>query len=303
MRAMTILAAACLMAPAGGAEPKAYLDGKCFLGLDYAAGKLHLVDPAGAVRQTWDAPHGNDLWALPGGNLLFNTGHGVREITREGKTVFEYQTKSEVYACQRLADGNTFVGECNAGRLLELRPDGSIAKEVRLLPEGQDGGHLYMRNARRLDNGHYLVAHYGDHRVTEYDGDGKKVWEVPAPSGPHSVCRLPDGHTLFATGDHAKDPRLTEVDKDGKVVWEFSNADLKDAPLKFLAGFQRLPNGHTLITNWLGHGQTGKAPQLYEVTPDKKVVWTYADHEAFKTISTVVVLDEEGRAPAGPVFH
>ena len=44
------------------------------------------------------------------------------------------------------------------GRLLEVEPSGKIAKELRLLPEGQPGGHSFMRNARRLDNGDYLVA-------------------------------------------------------------------------------------------------------------------------------------------------
>ena len=37
--------------------------------------------------------------------------------------------------------------------ILDVSPAGQIVKEVRLLPEGADGGHLYMRNARRLENG------------------------------------------------------------------------------------------------------------------------------------------------------
>ena len=90
-------------------------------------------------------------------------GHADKEV------VFEYQSASEIYACQRLPNGNTFIGECNAGRLLEVEPSGKVVKEIRLLPEGKDGGHLYMRNARRLANGHYLVAHYGDDVVREYD--------------------------------------------------------------------------------------------------------------------------------------
>jgi hypothetical protein len=40
-------------------------------------------------------------------------------------------------------------------------PAGRIVRQVRLLPEGKDGGSAYMRNARRLANGNYLVAHYG----------------------------------------------------------------------------------------------------------------------------------------------
>ena len=128
---------------------------------------------------------------LPSGNLLFNTGFGVQEVTRDKQVVFEYTSKSEIYACQRLANGNTFVGECSSGRLLELTPDGRVVKELRLLPEGTDGGHVYMRNARQLANRHYLVTHYGQEKVCEYDPQGQFVWQVAAPGGPHTAVRLP----------------------------------------------------------------------------------------------------------------
>jgi len=291
---------------AGAQEPTAptpYTAGKWLACADYTQGKVCLVGPDGTVRFEAPAPSCDEIWALANGNLLFSTGHGVRELTRAGVTVFEYKSASEVYACQRLANGNTFVGECTSGRLLEVAPDGHIAKEVRLLPEGTDGGHAYMRNARRLPNGHYLVALTGAQMVREVDGDGKTVWEVPAPSGPHSVARLPNGNTLIATGDLTKDPRLIEVDATGKVVWEVSNRDLPGAPLRFLTGFHRLPNGHTLVSNWLGHGELGKAPHLLEITPDKKVVWIYENHKDFRTIASVVVLDAEGKAPPADIVH
>ena len=100
---------------------------------------MFIVNTAGTVEWEYPAKNCNDLWVLPGGNLLFNTGHGVQEVTREKKVVFDYQSKSEIYACQRLDNGNTFIGECNAGRLLEVDPAGKIVKEIRLLPEGKDG--------------------------------------------------------------------------------------------------------------------------------------------------------------------
>lgn len=286
--------------PAAGA---AYTAGKWLACADYSQGKVFLVGPDGTVRWQAPAPSCDDIWALPSGNLLFVTGHGAREVTRAGATVFEYKSASEVYGCQRLENGNTFVAECNAGRLLEVAPGGTVAKALRLLPEGQHGGHVYMRNARRLPDGHFLVAHSGAEVVREYDADGKVAWEVAAPGGPHSMVRLPDGHTLIATGDKQKDPRLIEVDTDGKVVWELSNRDLPGEPLRFLSGFQRLPNGNTLISNWLGHGQFGKAPHLLEVTPDKQVVWTYENHTDFRTIASVMVLDENGNAPSETPLH
>jgi len=241
---------------------------------------------------------------LPNGNLLFNTGHGVKEVTPDKKVVFSYESKSEIYACQRLADGNTFIGECNNGRLIEVAPDGKIVRELRLLPEGQDGGHSYMRNARKLAGGNYLVTHYGGQKVVEYDPQGKRVLEIPAPGGPHSAIRLPNGHTLISCGDMIQEGnRMIEADKEGKIVWSLRHDELPGISLKFLAGFQRLPNGNTIISNWLGHGQFGKAPHLIELTREKKVVWTFADHQTMKTISSIQLLDEPSDPLKGGVWH
>jgi len=299
------LALAAALPALGQDEPGPIQTGKGhrFVCTDYSQGKVFIVTPEGKAEWDYPASSCNDLWVLPGGNLLFNTGHGVKEVTPEKKLVFNYQSKSEIYACQRLANGNTFIGECNAGRLLEVAPDGGIVKEIRLLPEGKDGGHVYMRNARRLANGHYLVTHYGEQVVREYDAEGKVTREIPAVGGPHSVARLPNGNTMVSCGDRKGGSRVFEVDKDGKVVWEVKDGDLPGISFKFMTGFQRLPNGNTVISNWLGHGQFGKAPHLIEVTPDKKVVWTFADHKTMRTISSIVLLDVAGDALKGEVLH
>ncbi|HNY28053.1 MAG TPA: twin-arginine translocation signal domain-containing protein [Candidatus Sumerlaeota bacterium] len=277
--------------------------GHPFVCTDYTGGKVFIVTADGKAEWEYPAETCNDLWVLPNGNLLFNTGHGVREVTRDKKVVFDYQSKSEIYACQRLANGNTFVGECNAGRLLEVTPDGKIAKEIRLLPEGQDGGHAYIRNVRCLANGHYLVAHYGGQVVKEYDADGKVVREIPAPGGPHSVARLANGNTLIACGDATKRAQIFEVDPAGKIVWQIQDGDLPGISLFFMTGFQRLPNGNTVLTNWVGHGHFGQAPHIIEVTADKKVVWTFSDHATMKTISNIQLLDVPGDVVKGEIIH
>ena len=284
-------------APAFAAEHR-------FACADYSQGKVFVVAADGQVEWEHPAPSCDELWVLPNGNLLFTTGHGVKEVTREKKVVFNYESKSEIYACQRLPNGNTFIGECNAGRLLEVESSGKLAKEIRLLPEGKDGGHLYMRNARRLQNGNYLVGHYGDQIVREYDSAGKVVREIPAASGPHSVVRLPNGHTLIACGDILKDgARVFEVDAAGKTVWEIKSHDLPDISLKVMTGLQRLPNGNTVMSNWQGHGQFGSGPHLIEVTPAKQVVWTFADHKTMKTVASLQLLDVPGDATKGEVWH
>jgi len=195
------------------------------------------------------------------------------------------------------------VGECSSGRLLEVDPSGKVVNEVRLLPEGKTGGHTFMRNARRLENGNYLVTLYGDQLVREYDPQGKVLKEIPAAGGPHSVARLPNGNTLIACGDREGGARVFEVDASGKTVWQVQGDELPGISLKFMAGLQRLPNGNTVMSNWLGHNQFGKAPHLIEVTPDKRVVWTFGDHQTMKTISSVLILDEVNALNPAACLH
>ena len=282
----------------------ALADSHRFAGADYVQGKIFIVAGDNQVEWEHPAPSCNDLWVLPNGNFLFTTGHGVQEVTRAKQVVFNYASPSEIYACQRLPNGNTFIGECTAGRLVEVTPSGKIAKEIRLLPEGKPGGHLYMRNARRLPDGHYLVAHYGDQLVREYDGLGKGMRTIPAASGPHSVVRLANEHTLIACGDLLPDgARVFEVDAEGRTVWEIKSRDLPNISLKLMTGLQRLPNGNTVMSNWQGHGQFGSGPHVIEVTPGKQVVWTFADHKNMKTISSLQLLDVPGDASRGEVWH
>jgi hypothetical protein len=274
-------------APEAVAAPASH----AFACTDYVQGKVFIVSKEGKIEWEYPAQNANDLAVLPNGNLLFNTGHGAREVTRAKEIVFDYQSKSEVYTCQRLPDGNTFVGECNSGRLLILNPKAEIVREVRLVPAGKDAGHAYMRCARVLANGNFLVTHFADKVVKEYDATGKVVREIPAAGGPHSVIRLPNGNTVISCGDAPGGARVFEVDPQGVTVWQVQGEEVAGHSLKFPTGIQRLPNGNTLICNWLGHGQFGKSPHLVEVTPDKRAVWSFADHKAVRTISNVVLLD------------
>ncbi|TWT84740.1 Arylsulfotransferase (ASST) [Planctomycetes bacterium CA13] len=275
-----------------------------FVCCDYSSGKVLIVSADGKVQWEYPAPNCNDLWVLPNGNLLFVTGHGVKEVNRAKDVVFSYQSESEIYACQRLENGNTFIAECNAGRLLEVDPKGEIVKQIHLLPVGKDGGHSFIRNARKLSNGHYLVTHYGEAVVREYDAEGDPLVDFLAPGGPHSAIRLPNGNTLIACGDSGNEPaHVFECDPQGKTVWQVTSEDLPGIKLAFMSGLQRLPSGNTVMTNWLGHGRFGSAPHVIEVTPQKKVVWTFADHKAIKTISTIQLLDVPGDVTKGEILH
>jgi hypothetical protein len=274
-----------------------------FVCADYTQGKVFIISQTGKKEWEYPAERCNDIWILPNGNLLFTTGNGVREVTRKKEVVFSYESRSEIYACQRLPNGNTFIGECNSGSLLEVSPGGRIVKEIRLLPDGVDGGHSFMRNARKLHNGNFLVAHYGLDKVCEYDSTGKVILERAIQGGPHSVIRLPNGNTLIACSDHNGEPRVVEVDTSGTITWQLSKNELPGIELKFMAGMQCLQNGDLVLTNWLGHNQFGKAPHAFEITRDKRVVWAYRDSSVVETISSIQLFDLSGKALTGEVLH
>ncbi len=261
-----------------------------FVCTDYTQGKVFVISADGKKEWEYPAEKCNDISILPNGNFLFNTGHGVKELTRQKEVVFSYESKSEIYACQRLPNGNTFVGECNTGKLLEINPMGKILKTVKLLPDSVDGGYAFIRNARKHANGNFLVAHYGLDKVCEYDSIGKLVRKIPIQGGPHSVIRLENGNTVIACSDHNGEPKIVEIDPKDEIVWQLTKSELPDIDLKFMTGMQYMPNGNFVLTNWLGHNQFGTAPHAFEITRNKKIMWIYNDNSFVKTISNIALL-------------
>jgi len=274
-----------------------------FICADYGSGKVRVVSAEGKI--TWEiaAPGCQDIWVLPNGNYLFSHTRGVKEVTpdAEKKVVWEYAAPagSEVHTCQPLPDGGVFICECGTSRLIEVGRDGKIRKEIKI-ETATKGAHGQFRVARKLANGNYLVAFTGDRLVREFDGGGKILRTIPVPGNPYGALRLPSGNTLIACGDGHK---LIEVDAQDKVVWSIDENEIPGHPLRFVAGMQRLPNGNTVVCNWGGHGRIGGQPQVFEVTPDKKVVWQVCDWTTFNTISGIMLLDVKGDVTKGEVLR
>ena len=260
-------------------------------------GETYLQDGDGKVL--WSFPKSTrDGWVLPNGNLLLavsrsNDGGSVVEVTREGKTVFEFKgTQSEVNTVQALENGNILLTEAgDKPRLLEVTREGKIAVEVPIQAQTNDH-HRQSRMARKLANGNYLVPQLLDKVVREYQPDGKIVWEVATPNWPFTAIRLENGNTLI----NCTIGNLTiEVDKDSKTVWQVSNDDFPLKPFDDACGAQRLPNGNTVITAY--HAKPGQI-KLFEVTRDKKIVWTYTDQRG-AGIHCFQILDTNGKPIEG----
>ncbi len=224
-----------------------------------------------------------DGFVLPGGNVLVSMGNVAQEIDpKTMQVVWSYKLAAEnkeLGTCVRLENGNTLVVERGVKpRLLEIAPNGSVAVEVALQPE-TDNAHMQTRMARKLPSGNYLVPHLLAFAVKEYQPDGTvvKVFKTDLDelggrkeeNWPFTAIRLANGRTLVNLTHGNK---IVEFDADGKVAWRVDNKDV-DGRFADPCGGQRLVNGNTLVCSY---GQKKpEMPRLFEITPDKKVVWEY----------------------------
>jgi outer membrane protein assembly factor BamB len=172
---------------------------------------------------------------------------------------------------------------------VEVDPAGKVVRRTPLTTN-VEGYHLQVRNIHRLPNGNILAAHEGEGAVREVDPNGKVVWEYSGVENVGDALRLPNGNTVISCGTQK---RVIEVSQDKKVVWELRAEDVPEVNLTWASGLQLLKNGNLLVGNFL-RNQEGKGAHAFEVTRDKKVVWTYADHALVQSLTTVRALDDPG---------
>jgi hypothetical protein len=313
MRSLMVLTLAALsLTPISASAQESKKPHYRVLGAD--RGHVAIVDSQGKVE--WEVPNGaqvHDLSLLPNGNLLFHANDTtVVEMTPKKEVVWRYESKPkagyngriEIHAVQRLSDGTTLIAESGNGRLIEVDRARKIVREIPLTIEHPDA-HRDTRLVRKLANGHYLVCHEGDGTVREYDSAGKVVWSYKLdlagrPRSPghgpeghgtevFGALRLPSGNTLIAAGNGN---RVIEVTPAGKVVWSLEHDELPGITLAWVTTLQFLPDGNIIVGNCHAGPEN---PQLFEVTRDKKVVWTFKDFTTFgNSLAAAQVLDVEG---------
>lgn len=256
---------------------------------DYVGGKVAIIAVDGKVEWEFPAVTPQDCWLLANGNVLFCEAGGVKEVSPAKEIVWRYDAAkgTQCHSCQPLPDGRVLVAECGLGRIVEVGRDGKVAREIKVPSATKNLGHQF-RGTRRTADGHYWVCLMDEQKVMELAADGSVLREIPVPGFPHEAIKLPDGHLLLTLG-MAK--RVVELDENLKVVWQIEENELPGNPLRLPAACQRLPNGNTIIGNWLGGGFLGQQPQAFEVTRDKKVVWEFTDHARFKTVNQIQVID------------
>ena len=280
-----------LAGPSTAAEPVAHR----IMFAEYGKGPNRLVELDAAGKVAWEHKPPSIVvifQPLPDGHVLYAYGGkptGVREIDRDQKVVWDYESKCpQVLGCRRLANGNTLVAEQGPCRTVEVDKDGKVVRATPLTTS-EKGYHLQVRNIHKLANGNILAAHEGEGAVREVDPDGKIVWEYTKVENAGDAVRLANGNTLISCGTQK---RIIEVTPKGEVVWEFGPKDAPELNLTWVTNIQVLKNGNYVVANFL-RGQEGKGVHAFEVTRDKKVVWTFADHKLAQSITTVRILDDK----------
>jgi hypothetical protein len=270
------------------------------LGGDDSTHRLAIIAPDGSVEWEYQVGAIHDAWVLPNGNILTQQGWTrVVEVDRQKKVVWEYDAQKsngnegrrvEVHAFQPLPGGLVMIAESGPARILEVDRQGHIRHEIKLKVD-HPNAHSDTRLARRLPNKHYLVAHEADGFVREYDYEGKVVWEFEVPlfgrerkggHGPEAfgnsvfcATRLRNGNTLIGTGNGHS---VLEVNPKKEIVWRVEQNDLPGITLAWVTRVERLANGNTRFGNCHAGPEN---PQFIEVTPDRKVVWTFKDFKNF----------------------
>ena len=268
----------CALLPLSAKEDRLVL-----VGASYGKNVLAICEADGTVlwkHDTAGPQRGHtghhDVHYLKSGNILFHdTWTKTQEITLGKKVVWEYESakangnegkRVDVHAFARFPDGTTMIAESGIGRFIHVDKKGMTQKVVSM----GEGGRKSTRLVRMLGNGHYLACAENPGVVTEYDKDGKVVWEYPTNTRVYGAIRLRNGNTLIATGSGNS---VIEVSPEKKVVWDITKkVPDTEIELGWTTCLQELPNGNLVIGNCHAGDDD---PQIFEITKEKKVVWEF----------------------------
>lgn len=247
-------------------------------------------------------------WWFKGGVVL--------EADPAGKILWEYRHPFHHHDARKLANGNviilatervpaTLAAKVQGGLPGTELPDGGILADV--IHEVTPGGEIIWswHSYEHLDPATDIItAHDRREEWTHAntvgetaDGNlilsfrnlstvviverrtGRIIWRLGREvlSHQHYPHELPNGNILiFDNGTYREDialnfSRVIEVERHSKkIVWEYTDTPLHYFFSPYISGAQRLPNGNTLITE-------GNYGRLFEVTPEKEIVWEYVN--------------------------
>jgi len=255
----------------------------------------------GKIAWNYSDPAGkgeiSDATMLSNGNILFTHQFGIEEVTPDKNVVWTYDAPAGTEVHTAIPIGKDRVlyiqnGEVPVVRVVNMTTN-ATEKEFRLKTKLPPSTHGQFRHARLTPQGTLLVAHMDLNKVVEYDTDGNELWSFPADR-PWGVTPLANGNVLITDSKGVR-----EVTRRGDTAWSWTPADAPGYTFSSLQQAWRLPNGNTVINNWVNEWNTQPEDrvgtlQAIELTPAKQVVWAlraWADPENLGPATTFQFLD------------
>lgn len=273
-------------------------------------GRTAVILPNGNLGYNGNHAHSLDFY--PAWSMWH--GGDFQERTPQGELVWRFEDPSHHHDAQWLSNGHliyaaaepippAYAQRIQGGSRQRELPDGAIIGDVirevdrqgRLVWEWRAWEHLDIEQfpiSELFDRHHWPLIN-GIH-VTPQDTvllslrttsgvvevsktDGRVLNHIGSDVLSHQHApELTDQGTLLVfdngnhrPGSHIPYSRILELDRQGKnIVWEYTDTPAFAFFTPYMGSAQRLWNGNTFITE----SATGR---LFEVTPDKDIVWEY----------------------------
>jgi len=224
-------------------------------------------------------------------NRVVEIDYGTKEVVWEYSWYDHFIDWHEVHDADRLDNGDTAIIDMGNDRAFTVARDGEVTwswSAVENLGVGSEFYETYggpqqgyseddwthMNDIDRLENGNFQLSIRNFDVLVEVDPDSDDVVDVigepretsddPILHEQHNPHRLESQGTVLVANSEGDE--VIEVDTETEsVVWRFTG---DRQPLRWPRDADRLPNGHTLITDSLGF-------RVLEIDREGEVVWEY----------------------------
>ena len=230
-------------------------------------------------------PNGSrDIQLISPNRLLVSHGNGASEYQlSDGKKLkWSVSGYKGIQSARRLANGKTVLLSIR-GQLVTLDKEANELSSVQIKHKALD-----LRLMRMSAEGNWIIGSKNPRAVLEVHAEGDILKQTKIPGKGYTATKLSNGNYLASTGDECK---VIEVTDDGSIV-RFVGGKKEHPSLKldFTSGWEQLDNGNIIMTNWLGHNKHNSASHLLEFDSNNKLVWQWADHQAVKQVTNLLII-------------
>jgi hypothetical protein len=251
---------------------------------------LFEIDPAGAVVWSFRCRTDHDFQVLDGGGLLVHTitesfcpalGPELKrhpymvEITREKELLWEWRGQEHLAELERLL-GPERWGHVRDRATGEFAFDWAHNNTLQLIgPNAAFEAERASGAPPRFRPGNVVFSYRSCDVIGVIERPSGRIvwaWGPGVLDGQHKPHMLPGGNLLiFDNGPLRGYSRVIELNPlTEQIEWEYVAEPAEAFFSPYIAGAQRLPNGNTLICE-------GGRARLFEVTPDKQIVWQFVN--------------------------